>query len=114
MEMNGTAKITGEKIKSQMSADEVYNKKRAGDYVENDKSSYTESSSSPEIIMLNEAYNQCEKHRASLSQQGNSAAERTITGHLLGNNLRALSQTNIALSTDVTDALKFVASELKK
>lgn len=114
MEMNGLAKITGEKIKSQMSADEIYNKKRAGNYVENDKSSYTESSSSPEIIMLNEAYNQCEKHRAYLGQQGNNAEERTITGHLLGNNLRALSQTNMTLSTDVTDALKFVASEFKR
>lgn len=114
MEMNGTAKITGEKIKSQISADEVYNKKRAGNYVVNDKSSYTESSSSPEIIMLNEAYNQCEKHRAYLGQKGNSAAERTITGHLLGNNLRALSQTNMTLSTDVTDALKFVTSEFKR
>lgn len=114
MEMNGTAKITGEKIKSQMSTDDVYNKKRAGNYVENGKSSYTESSSSPEIIMLNETYNQCEKHRAYLGQKGNSAAERTITGHLLGNNLRALSQTNMPLSTDVTDALKFVASEFKR
>lgn len=114
MEMNGTAKITGEKIKSQMSTDDVYNKKRAGNYVENGKSSYTESSSSPEIIMLNETYNQCEKHRANLGQKGNNAAERTITGHLLGNNLRALSQTNMPLSTDVTDALKFVASEFKR
>ncbi len=114
MEMNGTAKVTGEKIKSQMSADEVYNKKRSGNYVENDKSSYTESSSSPEIIMLNEAYNQCEKHRAYLGQKGSSVAERTITGHLLGNNLRALSQTNMTLSTDVTDALKFAASEFKR
>lgn len=114
MEMNGTAKITGEKIKSQMSTDDVYNKKRAENYVENGKSSYTESSSSPEIIMLNETYNQCEKHRAYLGQKGNSAAERTIIGHLLGNNLRALSQTNMPLSTDVTDALKFVASEFKR
>ena len=114
MEMNGTAKITEKKIKSQISADEVYNKKRAGNYVENGKSSYTESSSSPEIIMLNETYNQCEKHRANLGQKGNNAAERTITGHLLGNNLRALSQTNMPLSTDVTDALKFVASEFKR
>lgn len=114
MEMNGTAKITGEKIKSQMSTDDVYNKKRAGNYVENGKSSYTESSSSPEIIMLNETYNQCEKHRANLGQKGNNAAERTITGHLPGNNLRALSQTNMPLSTDVTDALKFVASEFKR
>lgn len=114
MEMNGTAKITEGKIKSQMSADEVYNKKRAVNYVENDKSSYTESSSSPEIIMLNEAYNLCEKHRAYLGQKGNSAAERTITGHLLGNNLRALSQTNITLNTDVTDVLRFVASEFKR
>lgn len=114
MEMNGTAKITGEKIKSQMSTDDVYNKKRAGNYVENGKSSYTESSSSPEIIMLNETYNQCEKYRADLGQKGNNAAERTITGHLLGNNLRALSQTNMPLSTDVTDALKFVSSEFKR
>ncbi len=113
MEMNGIVKITGEKIKTQMSTDEIYNKK-ADNNVENDKSLYSEDRHLPEMIMLNEAYSQCEKHRAYLGQKRNSAAERTLTGHLLGNNLRALSQTNIALSTDVTDALKFIASEFNK
>ena len=112
MEMNGTVKITGGKIKNQMSINEVevYNKERA----ENNRSSYVENNISPEIIMLNETYSQCEKHRTYPGQKGNSAAERAITGHLLGNNLRALSQTNMPLSTDVTDALKFVASEFKR
>ncbi len=113
MEMNGIVKITGEKIKTQMNTDEIYNKK-ADNNVENDKSLYSEDRHLPEIIMLNEAYSQCEKLRAYLGQKRNSAAERTLTGHLLGNNLRALSQTNIALSTDVTDALKFIASEFNK
>ncbi|TKU26091.1 IpaD/SipD/SspD family type III secretion system needle tip protein [Citrobacter sp. wls826] len=114
MEMNVTMRVTRDKIKTQIGFDELNNRKSAVNSTANNKPFGNEVKCSPGFNLLNDIYAQCEKYRSYLFQKGNNFSERRLTEHLLGNNLRALSQADIAFNADVINSLKYIATEFEK